>query len=385
MSIFQSELVNKFILKKHYLAENSNIDNINEVIKDLCGLHSTELKTSYLSLFTRIKNFKKEDLERELYINRNLGRIRGMRRTLFIFTKDMIPIVFTATAKLFEKNLDKYMEFHKISENDYQNISKSIIEILKGQELSASEIRNKLNSQKNIPAIIQILCNNCILIRSKPIKGWKDRRNNYALFTDYFPDINLKRLSEKDAINILIEKYIQSYGPVTIDDISWWTGLTKSEVKNSLKSIETKIKRIKIENNETDYFIFKLAFIDLEKHSLNLLPPLDPYTMGYKERGRYIDSKNYDYLFDRSGNATSSIILDGKVIGVWDTEIKPEPAIKIYLFYGIGKILQKNLYLKAQKMGEFYLESKVLIKECESMVPLSKRTAGGFMTPLKNS
>jgi hypothetical protein len=107
--------------------------------------------------------------------------------------------------------------------------------------------------------------------------------------------------------------------------------------------------------------------------------------MGYKERGRYIDSENYKYLFDRSGNATFSIILDGKVIGVWDTEIKPEPVIKLHLFNPIEKNLQKELYSKAQKVGEFYLESKIQIKQCAAMAPLSERTAGGFLTPLKNS
>jgi hypothetical protein len=106
--------------------------------------------------------------------------------------------------------------------------------------------------------------------------------------------------------------------------------------------------------------------------------------MGYKERERYINAKNYNLIFDRSGNVAASIFLDGVVIGVWDKEEKPVPTIKFHLFQSIDEDLLDELYSKIQRIGEFYFDEKVLIKECKSMIPLTERTAGGFMTPLKN-
>ncbi|MFX1600411.1 MAG: DNA glycosylase AlkZ-like family protein, partial [Promethearchaeota archaeon] len=239
MEILKLSHVNKFVMKKHHLTDETLIDDIIQITDDLCGLHSTRLSTSHLSLFVRTKNFKKTDLERELYINRTLGRIRGMRRTLFIQTIDMIPIVHNATFKLGEKNFEKYMEFHKVSLKEYQEISNRILKILKGREISALEIRKELNSKSNIPAIIQLMCNYGLLVRGKPIKDWKDMRNNYALFKDYFPTLNLTKLNEKDAIQILIEKYIKTYGPVSENDISWWTGFTKTIIRDALQNIKS--------------------------------------------------------------------------------------------------------------------------------------------------
>jgi len=37
----------------------------------------------------------------------------------------------------------------------------------------------------------------------------------------------------------------------------------------------------------------------------------------------------------------------------------------------------------AKKIGKFIVEREVQIKECDSMVPLTLRTAGGVMAPLK--
>lgn len=382
--------VNKFVLIKHHLTDDTLIDNIIKITNDLCGLHSTRLSTSYLSLFVRTKYFMKTDLERELYINRTLGRIRGMRRTLFIQPIDMIPIVHTATFKLGEKNFEKYMEFHKVSINEYQEVSDRIMKILKGKELSASEIRKELNSKSNIPAIIQLMCNYGLLIRGKPIKDWKDGRNRYAVFKEYFPSLDLKIISEKEAVQYLVEKYVKTYGPVSENDISWWTGLTKLKIREALQNIKSQLNSVTISSIKGKFITLNS---DIEQlHNLNnvdnptliFLPELDPYPMGYKDRERYIDSKNYNKIFDRSGNIAATIFLDGIAIGVWDTEEKSEPIIKFHLFHPIEKDLLEELYSKAKKIGKFYFDMKVQIKECESMIPLTDRTAGGFMTPLKN-
>ena len=390
MNPFDLIQVNKLVLKKHHLTEDNKTNDIIQITEDLCGLHSTDLKTSYLALFIRTRNFKKADLEKELYINKTMGRIRGMRRTLFIQTKNMIPIVYAATFKLSEKTFRKYMEYHKISLKDYQEISNSIIKILKGRELSASEIRKDLNSESNIPAIIQLMCNHGLLIRGRPIKDWKDRRNKYVLFSEQFPNIHLAEYNEKDAIKQLVERYVKSYGPVTESDISWWTGLTKTQIRGTLNNIKNQLIRIKISNLKGDFIISKSDINQLkdtnnsEEKILNFLPELDPYLMGYKERERYIDSSNYNRVFDRSGNATATILIDGKIIGVWDIEENPEPLVKFYIFNSIEINLKNELYDKAQKIGTFYLDKNVQIKECNSMTPLTERTAGGFMTPLKN-
>jgi dUTPase len=105
--------------------------------------------------------------------------------------------------------------------------------------------------------------------------------------------------------------------------------------------------------------------------------------MGYKERERYLDQAYNNLVFDRSGNATSAILVDGKVVGVWDFEEDEEPLVKIFLFQEIGKNLRDEIFTQAERLGEFIAEAKVKVKECESMVPLTERTAGSMMSPLK--
>ncbi|MFX0083954.1 MAG: winged helix DNA-binding domain-containing protein [Candidatus Hodarchaeota archaeon] len=390
MSTYELTRINQFVLEKHHLTKNSKIDDIIQITEHICGLHSTDLKTSYLSLFARTKVFKKIDLERELYKNKTLGRIRGMRRTLFIQTKNMIPIIHAATFGIIENSFEKYMEVRGVSMKEYQEILPQILEILKSEELSASEIRTKLNSKLDVPAIIQVMCDYGLLIRGKPIKNWKDRRNRYALFKEYFPDIDLSKINEKEAIQNLVEKYIKAYGPVSETDISWWTGINKTKIRESLKTIEYQLKKIQISELQGELILHDddVKYLERvensEETTLTLLPELDPYPMGYKERDRYISNNYYNKVFDKSGNITSTVLLDGVVIGVWDTEYQTEPVVKLFLFQPIEEELRNELYNKAQKVGKFFFDEEVLIKECKSMTPLTERAAGGFMTPLKN-
>jgi hypothetical protein len=117
------------------------------------------------------------------------------------------------------------------------------------------------------------------------------------------------------------------------------------------------------------------------KSVVNLLPSLDPYLMGYKDRGRCLDAERYSYVFDRGGNATSCILIDGRIVGVWDFE---EPIVKVFLFDGGNADLLKEVSAKAKSMGAFICGHDVDVRVCGSMVPLPERTAGGVMSPLRD-
>ena len=74
--------INKLVLYKQHLTEDSRTQDLVEIVKDLAGLHATIPKTSYLSLLARVNDFTKKLLDEELYVKRRLAKIRCIRRTL---------------------------------------------------------------------------------------------------------------------------------------------------------------------------------------------------------------------------------------------------------------------------------------------------------------
>ena len=311
-----------------------------------------------------------------------------MRKTVYIVPKETIPTVFAATKKMVSDISERHYKYLGISEKKYEEISKKIMKIIKGKGMSTKEIKNELKTSLNISPIINLMCDQGYLIRGLPRGGWKSNMHIYYPFIDYFPDIDLNIVDEIKAKETVVYQYLNAFGPSTENNITWWTGFKKGLIKQILRDIQDKISYINISNYKDDFVTLSSEIArlksekPLKKQVINLLPWLDPYIMGYKDRERYLDQEQYNMIFDRSGNATSTILHNGKIIGVWDIA---DNHVKIFLFDKIKKDMLLEIQSKAKDIGMFICDKHVKIKVCKSMIPLNKRTAGGFMSPLKLS
>lgn len=373
---------NWLALYKQHLTKQSRIQNIVKIVNDICGLHATGTKVPYLSLFARTANFSiREELDEALFVKRSLGKIRCMRKTLFILPKELIPMAFAATRDTVLKTSKQFLEYRGVSSEQYEEILQAVENILKGKEMTSSDVKKILQTKLNISAILNVMCDQGILLRSHPRK--------YSLFHDYYPKINLSHLNDQEATNLLVHHYLHSFAPVTEEDIIWWSGVAKTKIREALSNLQENLLSTEILDLPGNFISLHsdlelLKVLDFSGSPvINLLPWLDPYVMGYKERHRYLDLKHYEMVFDRSGNATSTILLDGRVIGIWDCSNGSEPTIKLYFLEEIHERVIREIYTEAQRIGRFVTHKKVLVKQCDTMIPLPQRTAGSFMSPLK--
>ena len=274
-----------------------------------------------------------------------------------------------------------------VSKEEYEETSKEIMSLLNGRGMTVVAIKKALGTKRSVSPVVNLTCDQGLLIRGRPRKSWKSSVHTYYLFDEYFPDIDLGSVGEADARALMVRQYLASFGPVTEEDITWWTGFPKRQIRQILKNMQDLVFQLEIQGIDKKYLM-----MSSEKESLmnerslgnpliNLLPSLDPYVMGYKDRGRYLNLKYYNYVFGRSGNLASTILLNGRVIGIWDLE---DSIVKIYLFDDVQTAIFKEICQIATEIGGFISGKGVQVKECNSMIPLTQRTAGGVMTPLKN-
>ncbi len=386
---FRLDRVNRFVLEKQHLTEDSKINDIYQIALDICGLHATHPMTPYLSLFIRTRRFKREDLDEILYEKRKLGKVRYARKTVYVIPKERIPEVFSATKGMLEQRLGPYLEYLGMTKKDFEDAARSILEVLKGKGMTVKEIKKELQVDLSISAIVNLMCDQDLLIRGNPATGWKSSLHTYYPFHEYFPGIDLNEVDEEEGKKSMVKQYVASFGPVSVTDASWWTGFTKTEVKLILKDLKDDMTSLEISDIEGEYVLLasdkkRLESISIpEKPLINFMPLLDPYLMGYKERKRYLVPELQTRIFDRSGNVTSTILMDGRIVGVWDFDEEKDPTVKILLFEKTKSNVLREIQSKAKKIGEFISGEEIQIRQCRSMVPLTERTMGGFMSPLK--
>ncbi len=381
--------INHFVLRKQHLTDASRSDGVLQAVQDIGGLHATGSMIPYLSLFARVRGFRKEALDEELYVRKNLAKIRCMRKTVHVLTKEMMPVAYRATTATVEKASRGYCEFRGVTAAEYDRLSARILDLLTGREMSASEIKSVLSTELDVSAVLYLMCDQALLVRGRPQKGWKDRTQLYARFDEYFPTVDPRALSETEATTLLVEQYLSSFGPVTENDIAWWTGLGKTKVRRALKALRGRIVEVQVTGVEGTLMVLRDDEKELKdaaapkERTVNLLPLLDPYLMGYKERQRYLNPEHREYVFDSGGNATSTILLNGRVVGVWECEEHPEPGVKIFMLHEVDADTVEDIRLEARKMGKFISGAEPRVRECESMTPLTARRLGSFMSPLK--
>jgi hypothetical protein len=378
---------NHYVLQKQHLTPDSKINDIVQIVTDIGGLHASSAVGPYLSLFARTERFEKADLSKELSHRKSLARVRYVRNTVYILPKDFIPLAFAATSRMAGAMSERHYKYFGFTPRDYDRISGKILNILKGRGLSTKEIKGKLRTSRNIAPLVNLMCDRGLLVRGLPKQGWKSILHTYFRFEDYYPDLNLMDISEEAAREAVIKQYLASFGPVTEGDITWWTGFPIKQVRKALKKFEREITSVKISGLNGCFFLLSseqepLRSLEFPRIPVvNLLPYLDPYLMGYKHRKRCLDPQQSKIIFDSSGNASSSVLVDGQIVGVWDFD---EFWIKVYLFKELGEKIIDAVYSRASEIGAFIADRIVPVKRCDSVVPLDHRAQGSFMSPLKN-
>jgi len=381
--------LNAAVLRKQHLSDPAPVGELEQVVTGIVGLHATTATTPFLSLFARCRGFKKEHLTTALYSEKRLGRIRCMRKAIFILPKDAIPIAHAATHRLVTDVSTRHMVAQGVNVDDYERMATQISDLLVGREMTATQIKNALACVLPLSTIIQLMCDEALLIRGKPKGSWRANQLRYARFVDYFPDLVLGSIPEVEATAYLVERYLRAFGPATENDIVWWLGLGKRRARAAMRLLHDRVEALGVRGIDGEFIALRSESAPPECESsrsdpvINLLPCLDPYLMGYIERERYLDTRHYEHVFDRSGNATSTILVDGRVVGVWDYLGAGEGLIKLLFFFPIASDRVKKIHEVALRLGKFIAETDVEVQECESMVPLTRRSAGSFLSPLR--
>jgi hypothetical protein len=382
--------ITKYLLYKQHLLSESKSESIIQITGDLCGLHATSPTTPFLSLFVRMNRFIKADLITEIETNRSLIRTRTIRNTLHILPVDRYLSVFAATRLQLEKRSEQYLTHLGMTIDEFKLIADKIMVALSGRGLTANELKKEIGHSALISHVINILCDESSIVRGTVNGGWKSNIHRYYRFEDIYEDIGSKTSGEENAFEDLVMSYIRSYGPVLDTDVIWWSGLKKSVVKDILKKKADNLKELIIPELSGHFIMLKDDLVSFRRfqttgdNTIHFLPAMDPYIMGYKNRGRFINLAFYDYVYDRFGNAAPTIILQGEMIGIWDIEDENK-LLKFYLFEQFGDEIYEKVIEAGVRIGKFYCDRDVDILEIRSVIPVKELTVGSFMSPLKNA
>jgi hypothetical protein len=378
------------VLRRQHLTPDAKRNDVVQIVKDISGLYAGSAAAPYLSLLARTCDFRRERLDEELYVRRTLGRLRCMRKAIYILPIDLLVTAHWATRSLNVEASRRYMEYRGVPRPVFEQMSRQILVLLNGHELTASDIRHALRTSHDVPAVLNFMCDQGLLIRSRLEKGGPDPNYGYALFADYFPKVRLEPMGEREATMHIVRHYLHSFGPATEADIACWTGLGQVSAHIALQHMRGEVIHVQLPNRRDDYLMLRTEAEacqhepPLSQPIVNLLPSHDPYLLGYGDRQRYVEMRYADRVFDQTGNVTSTILLNGRVIGVWDF-IAETYCMKLFLFLEVEEEVRTAIETAAQQLGRYLCRDGAAVQWCTAMQPLTRQPPGSVMSPLRNS
>jgi hypothetical protein len=150
------------------------------------------------------------------------------------------------------------------------------------------------------------------IVRARPRGQWLSSQYEWTSLRTWIDP--LPSLAPADARVALLTRWLRTYGPATLRDLTWWTGWTQAHGRAALGAIDA----VEVELDDGVGFVLPddLAPVRAPRRWVALLPGLDPTIMGWKERDWYL-GPHAARLFDRNGNAGPTVWSDGRIVGGW--------------------------------------------------------------------
>lgn len=359
--------------------------SIEAIASELVGLHNTSPVSPYLSIRARLPGFSRTDLDTLMWDSWRLVRLRAMRLTIFVFPHDLVEIAAAATRHISEPLAARWLNDSGLSPREYDALVASVDAALADGPLTVRALRRALEVPQDIdlPGVVGRMCDSGRLAGGAPPRSWRSGIRAYHRWRDVLPDVDLQRWHAAAAIAELIARYIRSFGPVTLDDISWWTGFTKTRCRAALEALGTRATEVAVDGWPGPlYRAAGSPGADEGDSAVTALPMLDPYVQGYRDRARFLDPARHDFVYDGGGNSTATLIQRGRIIGVWQFVEDPTESIRYHLFGAVPASVLRTAEADLTAAGDVYFGRSVDLEEVTTMNPLSAEGGRSASHPL---
>jgi len=353
------DTINEFVFSKHNIVPGTQLNSIEDVARNHLGLHAARIGSPYTTLCSRLLQYETKMLTNKLYEEKTLIKLRCMRTTLHIAPYDIAPILFNATKDVRLSECLTFFKRNNISLNRVDELESEIISIITEKGLHAKAIEEWIiaKTEKIIePEIKKIFAKKVlkyywekgVLSYFNAASNWEKEDRKYVITKSFYPNLNLDIYQVEDAKELLIIENIKKFGPVTLKDISWWSGLGLNIIKSTIEKNSTKICKFKVNGFENDFYISNEDFHELKNYNvkdiewISFLAFEDPSLKGYHDsRLRYVDEMNLKHLLNQIGEVQASVIHNGKVIGTWIWDKKKKKMEINYFIHQDTSLIKK--------------------------------------------
>ncbi|ROQ41528.1 winged helix DNA-binding protein [Frondihabitans sp. PhB188] len=337
------------LVRRHHLTGDAATPE--QATRSVLALHATDPASVYLQVLARARDLTIADVQAAMYDRRALVRWMAMRRTLFVFPREIVPVVQAAAstplAVTLRRRLVRMLELNGTEPSIAGDIGAWVSEVERGAhagllargtatgaQLSTDEPRLrtaivprvKSDLAQNVTSILLTLMSaEGSIVRGTAAGEWTTRLHRWEPLEHWWPD-GLPVVEQAEAQASLVEEWLRVFGPAPVSDIEWWTGWTKTAVRAALGRLA--IDEVDLDGEPGVALAGAELDVEPAPPAITLLPALDPTPMGYKQRGWFFGVDPAPH-FDTNGNLGPTVWWGGEIVGGWAVAADGEVRVKV--------------------------------------------------------
>ena len=365
-----------FRAARHHLSQRAPTKSLLSVVYDMTGAQAQLLSAAQISLWSRVRDLEIVHIEKA-FDQRKLVKASCMRRTLFLVPSKHLAMFVRGTARRAEKEI-RWALGKGVPERVLDAAIETTLEVL-DRPLTRPEIAERVSQalgvqmqtyqgggwgnhrklaavpvgELNYP-VVELLH----LVAARGVVCYGPNRGNEPTFVRadaWIP--NWQDIPVEQAEEILLRRYLQTYGPATAEDFSLWTGISLTEARQIWARAESGFAPVNVEGWEATVRRKDLDALMETRHErpmVRLLPYFDSYLLGHKDRRHLVSLNHHPKIYRAQGWIAAVVLVDGRAAGVWEyTRQANRLHVKVAKFEPFSRQIIAAIHEEAQDLGRF--------------------------------
>jgi hypothetical protein len=331
-----------WLLRRHGLCEDTKFNSVLEVAHATLGLHAARLPSPFATVIARSVSPTVAQTLFELDTHADLSTVRCMRKTLHTLPLELAIVTHRATLHFRERDALRAITNANVSLQHISGTVDAIVDLLDGTGLMAHRaIEARLAAPHTSVVVIRLALKLAweqgVLTYRNDTAGWNRENRKFGLTAKLYPGLDMS-MDPSKAAGELIREYFDRYGPASLRDAMWRSGLPRlatttamNESARKFVAIHTPWCQSPLYMYEDRHHQFQTLASQPQIPTLNFLAHEDVALKAYFEsRGRYLGKMSPRYAFNQIGEALPTIMYCGQIIGIWSWD-----ASKMAVIYSI--------------------------------------------------
>lgn len=319
-----------FTLSRHHLLERAPRSRALDVVGDILGLNAQGALNVQLSLWNRVDDLETEFIPRALHVDRTLVKTWVMRDTVHVVPTAQLPLIRRALERslMMEWNRWTVKTGTKQSATSWEPMYNDVLDALGDGSLAIKQLMEALawsgrESLRILSRLVREMSLRGLVCHAESSGPWyHNTGNTFASVDKWLPDIDLASVSEEKALCDLAMRYRVVYGPASVRDFAYWTGMRVREAQPVFDSMADSLVEVNVPEQKGTLLIQESDVSELldaaeRPVQARLLPQFDALIMGHKDKTRFIESQTMSRVFLPRGDVAATMLVDGRVHGVW--------------------------------------------------------------------